>query len=90
VVDRICAARKYRSVHADTVTDVVRREAAFATDASDLEARARRKLHRVVSDYLLTVRPAKVLEGLPEASAGGPLALRAWCRNVLAGHASTA
>jgi len=90
VAERILAAPKYRFVHADTVTDIVRREAAFASDAADLEQRARRKLHKVTADYLLTVRPARALRGLPEAAAAGPDALRAWCRELLSRHFSTA
>lgn len=90
VTERILAAPKYRFVHPDTITDIVRREAAFASDAADLERRARRKLHKVAADYLLTVRPARALRGLSEAAATGPDALRAWCRDLLSRHFSTA
>lgn len=90
VAERIRSAPKYRFVHADTITDVVEREAAFATDPADLERRARRKLHKVTADYLLTVRPARVLRGLPEATAAGTVEMRAWCRDVLSRHFSTA
>ena len=90
VAERIRAAPKYRAVHTDTIADIVQREAAFAADASDLERRARRKLHKVAADYLMTVRPSKVLRGLPEAVAEGPVALRTWCREALSRHFSTA
>lgn len=90
VVERIRSAPKYRLVHSDTIDDIVLHESVLATDAADLERRARLKLHRVVADYLFTAQSARVLRGLPEAVAAGPDAVRAWCRDVLARHFSTA
>ncbi len=89
-VERLRAAPKYRQVHADTIADIVEREAAHGTSDADLERRARLKLHRVIADYLLIAQPSRILRGLDEAAAAGPQALRDWCRNVLARHFSTA
>jgi 16S rRNA (guanine(1405)-N(7))-methyltransferase len=89
-VERLRAAPKYRQIHIDTITDIVRREAAHATSEADLERRARLKLHKVIAGYLFTARPARTLRGLDEAVAAGPEALREWCRGVLARHFSSA
>jgi 16S rRNA (guanine(1405)-N(7))-methyltransferase len=89
-VERLRVSPKYRHVHIDTITDIVGRETSLAVSEADLERRARLKLHLVVADYLLSARPSRVLRGLDEAAAGGPEALRGWCRAVLARHASTA
>jgi len=89
-VDRLRRAPKYRQVHADTILDIVRREAPQATSAADLERRARLRLHRAVAGYLLTGRPARLLRGLDEALSCGSEATRTWCRTVLGSHVSTA
>jgi len=89
-VERLRAAPKYRQVHADTIADIVEREAAHGASDADLERRARLKLHKVIADYLLIAQPSRILRGLDEAAAAGPQALRDWCRNVLARHFSTA
>ena len=89
-VDRLRAAPKYRQVHIDTIVDIVRREAAHATNDADLERRARLKLHKVIADYLLRGRQSRLLRGLDQAVADGSDALRAWCRGTLGRHFSTA
>jgi 16S rRNA (guanine(1405)-N(7))-methyltransferase len=89
-IERLRLAPKYRQVHADTIADVVRQEVAYAADATELERRARLKLHRVVAGYLFTGRPARLLRGLDEAVADGPAATQAWCRTALGSHVSTA
>lgn len=89
-VERLHAAPKYRQIHIDTIADIVERERAHATSASDLERRSRLKLHRVVADYLLSSRSSRMLRGLDDAMTLGPEALRGWCRAVLARHFSTA
>ncbi|MCO5999566.1 class I SAM-dependent methyltransferase [Actinoallomurus rhizosphaericola] len=90
MVRRLSAAAKYSAVHPDTIADVVRHEAEHAANDADLERRARLRLHKVVADYLLSARPARLLRGLDEAVADGPDAVRAWCRDVLTRHFSTA
>lgn len=89
-VERLRHAPKYRQIHADTITDIVRQEVPHATSTADLERRARLKLHRAVAGYLLSARPARLLRGLDEAISDGGEATRAWCRAVLASHVSTA
>jgi 16S rRNA (guanine(1405)-N(7))-methyltransferase len=89
-IERLRAAPKYRQIHIDTIADIVQRELAEASSDADLERRARLKLHKIIADYLLTTRPARLLRGLDEAAAAGPEALRDWCRGVLARHFSTA
>ena len=86
---RIAAAPKYQRIHADTIADIVEQEAAFATSPGDLERRARLRLHKVIADSLLSARPSRILRGL-DACATDPEALRAWCREVLSRHFSTA
>ena len=93
VVDRLLATRKYSGIARETVEDIVRQEAQRATkrdDAGELERRARLTLHRAVAHYLFTSRPEALLRGLDEAAAAGDGALRAWCRDALARHFSTA
>jgi 16S rRNA (guanine(1405)-N(7))-methyltransferase len=90
MVERLSAAPKYRNVHIDTITDIVGHELPYAVSDADLERRARLKLHRVIADYLLSVRSSRVLRGLDEAVADGPDALRCWCAAALSQHASTA
>jgi 16S rRNA (guanine(1405)-N(7))-methyltransferase len=90
MVGRLSAAPKYRDIHIDTITDVVSHELPYAVSDADLERRARLRLHRVISGYLLTDRTSRVLRGLDQAAARGPEALRDWCAAALACHASTA
>jgi 16S rRNA (guanine(1405)-N(7))-methyltransferase len=90
MVRRISAAPKYAGIHPDTIAHVVRQEAAHAANDADLERLARLRLHKVVAEYLLSARPARLLRGLDAAVADGPDAVRAWCRATLAGHFSTA
>jgi 16S rRNA (guanine(1405)-N(7))-methyltransferase len=90
MVRRLAAAPKYAAIHPDTIADVVRHEAVHAANDGDLERRARLRLHKVVAEHLLNARPGRLLRGLDEAVAGGPEAVRVWCRATLARHFSTA
>jgi 16S rRNA (guanine(1405)-N(7))-methyltransferase len=89
VIDRLRAAPKYRSIHVDTIVDIVRQESAKATNKADLERRARLKLHKVVAGYLLTGRITHLLRGLADADEGDA-ARREFCRAVLGAHFSSA
>jgi 16S rRNA (guanine(1405)-N(7))-methyltransferase len=89
VIGRLAAAPKYRDIHPDTVAEVVRREAQSTHEAAELERRARARLHKVAALHLLTTRPAALRRAVRQADPG-PEGLRAWCREMLAGHASTA
>lgn len=89
VIGRLRSAPKYRTIHPDTIADVVRTESTKAVDNADLENRARLKLHKVAAIYLLTTRTNHLLRGLPAAD-GSPAALRAFCRGVLGSHFSSA
>jgi 16S rRNA (guanine(1405)-N(7))-methyltransferase len=89
IIERLRVAPKYRSVHVDTIVDIVQRESAKASSTADLERRARLKLHRVVAGYLVTGRITQLARGLAAAD-GSDAARRELCRTVLAAHFSTA
>ena len=89
VIQRLRSAPKYRSIHPDTIADVVRQESVHAGGKADLERRARLKLHRVAAGYLFTARPAQVLRDL-DSLPSGPAEFRAFCRTVLGAHSSSA
>jgi 16S rRNA (guanine(1405)-N(7))-methyltransferase len=89
VIQRVRSAPKYRAIHPDTISDVVRQERVYAADKADLERRVRLKLHRVAAGYLFTARPGRLLralDSLPSDEEG----LRAFCRGALAAHFSSA
>lgn len=90
VTARLAAAAKYRDVHPDTIAEVVRRESAATTDAAELERLSRARLHKVAALHLLTTRPAALRRAVEQVDPADPAALRVWCRDVLAGHVSTA
>lgn len=93
VTARLTAAAKYRDVHPDTIADVVALERAGTGDVAELERRARARLHKVAALHLYTARPAALRRGLAEAAAqhwADPAGRRRWCRQLLAGHISTA
>jgi 16S rRNA (guanine(1405)-N(7))-methyltransferase len=89
VIQRVRSAPKYRAIHPDTISDVVRQESLHAAGKADLERRVRLKLHRVAAGYLFTARPThllRALDSLPSDEEG----LRTFCRTVLAAHFSSA
>jgi 16S rRNA (guanine(1405)-N(7))-methyltransferase len=91
VTARLRSAAKYRGVHPDTIAEVVRREgAAAAHDVGDLERRSRARLHRVAALHLLTGRPAALRRAVERADLDDAAHRRAWCRDVLGAHVSTA
>jgi len=90
VTARLAAAAKYRDVHQDTIAEVVRRESAATTDPAELERLSRARLHKVAALHLLTTRPAALRRAVEQVDPADPAALRAWCREMLAGHVSTA
>ena len=90
VIARIAAAPKYRDVHPDTVAEVVRRESEATREVAELEHRSRARLHKVAALHLLTTRAAVLRRGIEPADLDDPARRRLWCREMLAGHASTA
>lgn len=92
VVDRVCASRKYRSVHPDTVRDIVVGQVACAQDGADLERLARLRLHRAAAYYLSSAAPAALLADLAAGRLDGASDddVRAWCRRAMATHVSAA
>ncbi|SCL39654.1 16S rRNA (guanine(1405)-N(7))-methyltransferase [Micromonospora pallida] len=90
VIARLVAAAKYRDVHPETIADLVRREGRTTGDAAELERLVRARLHKVAALHLLTARPAALRRTLDRADLADPQARREWCRQVLAGHFSTA
>ncbi|MEO3778230.1 hypothetical protein ABGB16_15555 [Micromonospora sp. B11E3] len=90
VLARLTAAPKYRDVHPETIADLVRWEARATTDPAELERLVRARLHKVAALHLLTARPAALRKTLDRADLADPQARREWCRQVLAGHFSSA
>lgn len=90
VTARLAAAAKYRDVHPDTIAEVVRQESAATAKPAELERLARARLHKVAALHLLTTRPAVLRKAVEKVEVGDDAALRVWCREVLAGHVSTA
>ncbi|MEU4570792.1 hypothetical protein [Micromonospora sp. NPDC023956] len=90
VIVRLTTAAKYRDVHPETIADLVRREGRTTGDAAELERLVRARLHKVAALHLLTARPAALRRALDRADLDDPQARRDWCRQVLAGHFSTA
>ncbi|MFI6231662.1 hypothetical protein ACIBCR_30630 [Micromonospora echinospora] len=90
VIARLTDAAKYRDVHPETIADLVRREGRATGDAAELERRVRARLHKVAALHLLTARPAALRKALDRADFDDPQSRRDWCRQVLAGHFSTA
>lgn len=90
VIARLTAAAKYRDVHPETITDLVRREGGATGDAVELERRVRARLHKVAALHLLTARPAALRRALDRTDLDDSQARRDWCRQVLGGHFSTA
>ena len=99
IIERLRLAPKYRSVHVDTIVDIVQRESGKASSTADLERRARLKLHRVVAGYLVTGRIAHLARGLAHADGraadgsaadGSEADRREFCRAMLGAHFSTA
>jgi 16S rRNA (guanine(1405)-N(7))-methyltransferase len=89
IIQRLRAAPKYRGVHVDTIVDIVQRESPKASSTTDLERRARLKLHKVVAGYLLTGRITHLVRSTAEAD-GSEATRRARCREVLGAPFSTA
>lgn len=92
VTARLAAAAKYRDVHPDTIADVVAAESCGTTDPAELERRSRARLHKVAALHLLTGRLAALRRGMERADLAtmDEPELRAWCRQVLGAHVSTA
>ncbi|MGH3821625.1 MAG: hypothetical protein ACRDRA_02080 [Pseudonocardiaceae bacterium] len=90
VTARLAMAAKYRGVHPDTIAEVVRREGVGTADPAELERRSRMRLHKVAALHLLTTRPATLRRGVESIESDAPDDVRAWCREVLSGHISTA
>jgi 16S rRNA (guanine(1405)-N(7))-methyltransferase len=90
VTARLAAAAKYRTIHPDTIELVVRREARNTAHPAELERRSRARLHKVAALHLLTIRPTVLRRQTEQAEFGDPAVLRAWCRQMLAAHASSA
>jgi 16S rRNA (guanine(1405)-N(7))-methyltransferase len=88
VAARVAASAKYRDIHPATIADVARAELPRAAGRADLERRTRATLHRVAALYLLTSRRA-VIRAM-DCGGAGDGGDRAWCREVLGAHASTA
>lgn len=94
IIERLRVAAKYRSVHVDTIVDIVQRESGKASSTADLERRARLKLHRVVAGYLVTGRITHLARGLVGAAGSdadrSDAACRELCLAMLGAHFSTA
>jgi 16S rRNA (guanine(1405)-N(7))-methyltransferase len=92
VIERLCNSSKYRAVHADTVRDLVVRQAARARDSADLERLSRLRLHRAVAHYLSTTTPSSLTAELRGGvlGAGSDAEVRSWCRRAMGTHVSTA
>jgi len=91
ITAKLAAGAKYRGVHPDTIAQVVRWAA--RSDVAQLERRSRARLHKVAALHLLTARPAALRRRVEAADPGDlsdPQRLRAWCREMLAAHVSTA
>ncbi|NLV73186.1 MAG: 16S rRNA methyltransferase [Chloroflexi bacterium] len=90
VAARILNSYKYRGVLPELVCRVAEREWAKTPNLKQAEGSARRKLHQVAGAYwTYAPRYTAWLAQLEHARDAGPDALRAACREILAGHAST-
>lgn len=90
VVGRVAAAPKYRAVHSDTVRSIVVAEAAHGGKPAEVEKRARLRLHKAAALFLATATPAQLRSRLEAAADAPGFDLRAWCREAMAHHVSTA
>ncbi len=90
VTARVAAAPKYRAVHPDTITAIVAAAAAAGGRPAEVEKRARLRLHKAAALFLATASPTELLGSLRSASDDPGFDLRAWCREAMAHHVSTA
>ncbi len=82
--------RKYGVLADTTLADILGRELALHRSASGALKAAKRRLHRVLSDYLVDGAPAR-LQALLDAAVVDPSAdaYRSVCATILDSHAST-
>lgn len=92
LIDELLAMRKYRDLNLprETVRDLLVRELANARSERAAVHSVREKLHNIVAPYLGDPDYPSAAQALDKAFAGGEdAAVRAACRAILEGHAST-
>lgn len=94
LVAKVLNSRKYRSsgLNHATIEDLIHQEALKHSSQKTLLKAVKRKLHNIVAPYLGELDYSALQEQLSEISATNPNddEIKAFCRQVLAGHASTA
>ncbi len=89
LVRSVRGATKYRHLSADVVRRVGARELASRRSPADAVKATKGKLHQVAAAYIPAAIDYKAALATLQRSAGDREALRAACRDLMAGHVST-
>lgn len=90
VVERVHGGRKYRTLDRLTIEDAVEAAATTAHSQKEAERSARRTLHAVKSDYLLSASPRQVEARLRRCASEHPDDVAVVCAAALEMHKSSA